>query len=202
MNAFYARVAHAETLYVIGAVEGVGVQLLDERVGEMQALAEGEAAEGVGGQVLGLYAVQVDLVDEGGRDERVALDELDGRLLVVEREEEVGHVAQAVERVAAYASDRVADEVDDLDGAAHAEYVAVDEAELVGAQGQVVEVTQAAERVRLELVQARVVGHDQHFQVGQVAEGEHANFGQIATVSDHDRLQAAQALYSRKQNIN
>ncbi len=189
-----SRVPHDQLLDVVRSVESIRVDLLDEGVRYVQILAVGETTEGVCCQMLGMNTVQVDMVDKGRRDERVALDELDWRLLVIEREEEIGDVAQAVEGVGANALDRIADEVNDLDGAAHAEYVAVDDAELVGAQRQVVEVAQAAERVRVQLVQARVVGDYEDLEVGQVAEGEHADPGEQLAVRDHYCLQASQSL--------
>ena len=90
--------------------------------------------------------------------------------------------------------DGIADEVDGLDGAARAEDVAVDALEAIHAQREIVEVPQAAERVRLELGQHRIARYDERLEIGQVAEGEHADRLQVRTIRDHDRLQSDQAL--------
>ena len=96
---FDARVQQAQLADVVGAMEGVRLDLLHVRAGEEQALAEGEAAEGVLHQHLGRYALEEELIDERRRDERVALDVLDGRHALLHRQQQVAHVAQAVECV-------------------------------------------------------------------------------------------------------
>jgi hypothetical protein len=47
-------------------------------------------------------------------------------------------------------------------------------------------------------VQARVVGDYEHFEVGQVAEGEHADFGELLAVGDHYCLQPGERLKNLK----
>ena len=72
-----SRVLYVESLDVVGAVEGVGVNFLDERTRQVQSLAVGKAPERVGSKRSRWYSLEENLVDKGRRYEGVALYMLD-----------------------------------------------------------------------------------------------------------------------------
>lgn len=96
------------------------------------------------------YALQMDLVHERGRDERVVFDDLNGGSMLFERQEEIAYVTQAMKRVAFDRLDGIADEINDTYRIAAAENVAVDFGETIHDERERVEVEETAERVRLE----------------------------------------------------
>lgn len=175
----HARVHQTQPLDVVGAHERARLNVLDVSVREQQRLAVREAAEGVCGQLTRRYALHVDLIDERRRYERVVLNGLDGRVVLAQRDQQVAHVSQAVKRVTLYPLfayihmhinrysknqsnkpvfifyitnlDGISDEVDYSNRTTAAENEALDGVEAVHAQRQVVEIEEAAERVRLEL---------------------------------------------------